>query len=557
MDASERGDSYITAHKEAQSLVSLNDQHQFYRNYSSGLGIAREVIFEHTPETVVDKRSLSLIQVDDLHRAIDRTTTATGSAELYRSLVCPPTDVEIIWAKQRSVEELGSDDHLRQRVTDYLESYRIGEESLFDFLNGRIDPRFPYSVLKKATQAGARMFEAAEDLPEPESEYLVELVSAVKGHQDSTSYRLMRGPIYSTFRGLKPKEDVHLYTPRQRFRPSRLTIENIAPSIPIIALWGAQSAGIVDGESVRELLNQNLAAVFALSTASAGPFMTLFMSATKPQLDYGRVIKPLKDIVVEDQSFTGVVDAVGKLDELMSFYKYPKTVPYETVVPKVTDGPKHTFEAKDLRNPVLVDIGEDDIVPITVSLDEHRLTFITGPNSGGKTTACLSVTQNQLLGQNGGSILASYGILNAADRIAYQAPLFDALQDAEGRFGTQLIETRDIFFSISPLSLVIIDELAEGTTVEEKKITSEDILHGFQTIGGTTILVTHNHDLVTAFQARDSGQFWQVELDGEEPTYKVVPGISTHSHADKIAKKVGFSREDIDRHLRDSGYLSE
>ena len=49
------------------------------------------------------------------------------------------------------------------------------------------------------------------------------------------------------------------------------------------------------------------------------------------------------------------------------------------------------------------------------------------------------------------------------------APKSDSIRDAEGRFGSELKRTRDIFFKATPRSLIILDELAEATTYKEKQ----------------------------------------------------------------------------------------
>jgi hypothetical protein len=36
------------------------------------------------------------------------------------------------------------------------------------------------------------------------------------------------------------------------------------------------------------------------------------------------------------------------------------------------------------------------------------------------------------------------------------------------------------------------------------------------------------------------------------PTFKLVDGISRVSHADRVAKKIGFSKQDIDNYLAKS-----
>ena len=139
--------------------------------------------------------------------------------------------------------------------------------------------------------------------------------------------------------------------------------------------------------------------------------------------------------------------------------------------------------------------------------------------------------------------------------ISYQAPKFDGLQDAQGRFGTELMRTRDIFYSTSPKSLVILDELAEGTTFEEKLHESFEILSDFHTIGNNTVLVTHNHSLVDRFMEKKKGQSLMVEFNGDKPTFSMTFGVSRVSHADRIVQKINFSKDDRYRYMKTKGYV--
>ena len=41
----------------------------------------------------------------------------------------------------------------------------------------------------------------------------------------------------------------------------------------------------------------------------------------------------------------------------------------------------------------------------------------------------------------------------------------------------------------------------------------------------------------------------QVEFLNDQPTYRVIEGISRVSHADRVARKIGFSKDDIARYL--------
>ena len=124
------------------------------------------------------------------------------------------------------------------------------------------------------------------------------------------------------------------------------------------------------------------------------------------------------------------------------------------------------------------------------------------------------------------------------------------MNDGEGRFGSELKRTKDIFLASSAKSLVILDELSEGTTFEEKMESSFNVLNGFYRKGNSTLLITHNHQLVDECVKKRLGTPKQVEFLDDLPTHKIIDGISRVSHADRVAKKIGFSKEDIEQYLR-------
>jgi len=187
-------------------------------------------------------------------------------------------------------------------------------------------------------------------------------------------------------------------------------------------------------------------------------------------------------------------------------------------------------------------------------MNEQRLTVVTGANSGGKTTYCKTIAQAQLLAQIGCYIPAEEARLAIADGILYQAPMFESIVDAEGRFGTELKRTKDVFLKATPKSLVVMDELAEATTYEEKMEISYAVLDGFSKIGSTTILVTHNHELAERLQKEGRSQNLQVEFRKRRPTYRLLPGTAKKSHAELVAEKIGFSPKDIDLYLKRRGF---
>ena len=266
--------------------------------------------------------------------------------------------------------------------------------------------------------------------------------------------------------------------------------------------------------------------------------------------DRDSCIKPLREEYRQSTDVGGVLDALGKLDELLSLVKYAES-DEALALPELVIAEHHKISLKNAKNPVLSKV-DVTYVGNDFELDHEKLVLITGPNSGGKTAFCKTVTQIQLLAQIGSYVPADSATLTVADKIFYQAPEISHLDDGEGRFGSELKRTKAIFLATTAKSLVVLDEIAEGTTFEEKMETSTNVLNGFYQKGNSTMLITHNHQLVDHFVEQRTGIALQVEFVNEDPSYKLVPGISRVSHADRVAKKIGFSKEDIAGYLADS-----
>lgn len=525
-------------------IIELN-----YRNYiiderNRDQPFDSRKMFDLLTETVADKRTLQLIEIHDLFEAMDHTITKVGSAHLFHSLVNPSESIELIHAKQDSFCELESNVKLQSAIIEFLTVFSRGEDKLFKLLNAHMQALMPYHDFIAATKTIKYMMEAAKT-PKPETVYLDSLFKSILSFVGSPTASLISGPRYRTMQGIKAAEEKKPFL-RLPFRPSRFTIGSFLPLLPGL-IFGA---GWLFG-----FMHEGVAFTFFMLTAGISLLGVLYGGVIKPIFDYETAILPIRDRLLNSNRFGSAIEAVAAIDELMSFVNSNQAPPHHpTCIPEFTNNPHHHFIAKGLRNPTQ-SANDLDYVPNDISLDGCRTTFITGPNSGGKTTISKTIVQNQILGQIGAPVLASSARINMADRITYQAPAFDTLIDEEGRFGTELKVTRDIFYNTTPQSLVILDEIAEGTTTHEKMSLSGDIMEGFHTIGNNTLLVTHSSELVEHFRQQGKGQYLQVEFSGQKPTHRLIPGISTESHALRVATKIGFSPDDIREHLAKKGYI--
>lgn len=529
-----------------QLIIELNNMNDVVDERRGDTAFSSHAMFELLPETVADKRTLQAVEIHDLYTSLNHTITDVGSARLFHSLMNPSESIELIHAKHDAYCELESNQRLQDGIAEYLHAFRQGEAHLFRVLNGHLTSLMPYGDYKKAINSIKIMQEAVDRIPQPETIYLDSLIKNIQSFQGSPVSDMVRGPILRTIAGVKAKSEKEGWTPSMNFRPTRFGPGTLVPFAPGLSFGAAWFFGLMDPVMAEGMF---------LMTSWVSLLGMLYGAVFKPMFDFETAILPVRKRLLDSNRFASAIESVAAIDEILSFIKFGQAMPHATVMPEVTNHASHYFEAKEMCNPVLAK-NDKDFVANDLELKENKLTFVTGPNSGGKTTFCKTIVQNQLLGQIGAPVVARQAKMNMADKIVYQAPAFDSLNDPEGRFGTELKVTRDIFYSVTPRSLAILDEIAEGTTAHEKVSFSVDILKGFHAIGNSTVLVTHSFEMVEYFEKIGMGKNLQVEFHNEKPTHRIIEGISKESHAYRVARKIGFSPENIKAYLQDKGYWS-
>lgn len=503
---------------------------------------------------VIDENAFKTIEVDELFDSVNHASTIAGQAVLFRSLTQPLDALDEIKAKQQAIEELRNNPALKEQLEQIVQHAVPNEKNFYLLLFGEFLGSFGtardeheiegygYLQYKRGVRFILELVEQIQAIEAPQSGYLKGIFKKIKAFADTRPYSLMKGPVYLSENGIQCKEERgEALLPAIIFKP------RIFKPLLITLFFGAVWAMAHFFPTAMFRIS-----VEAIPTASIFfvPLLLIYFPIVGG-FDRDSCIIPLRNEFKNSPAVAETLDALGQLDELLSFIKFAEAFGGSKVLPELVDAPHHRINLADARNPVLGKqnnsyVGNDFV------LDDDKLVLITGPNSGGKTAFCKTITQIQLLAQIGCYVPAKSAILTVADRIFYQAPEISHLDDGEGRFGTELKRTRDIFLASTAKSLVVLDELSEGTTIEEKMESSSNILNGFYRKGNSTILITHNHQLVDNFVAQGVGLPRQVEFANDAPTYKLVAGISRVSHADRVAKKIGFSKEDIDNYLSDS-----
>ena len=506
-------------------------------------------------EGVIDEATFKTIEVDALFDAVNYCQTIAGKVTLRRSLINPHASLAEIKAVQQASLELDQNPQLDQALQQVIADAGASESWLYQLLYGSFlgmfgasdNPNehegYGYEQYRKGTQCVIDLVQGLLALPAPQSSHLTKLIDQAREFSQSRIYSLMEGPAYITESGVKTKQEKSPWIPALRFNPSLFKPLFIGLLVGLALVFNMLP--ILDWMGIPAIV-RNLGMIIAAP-------MLLAYAPVVGTFDRDSCIYPLRDEFKQSEDLQKIIEVLGQLDQLLSFKLYAEQFGSNMVLPTMQASDKHHIKLQQAKNPVLAKINPD-YVGNELDLTDNRLFFITGPNSGGKTAFCKTIAQIQLLAQIGCKVPAEVAELSLADYIFYQAPEFSSLSDGEGRFGAELKRTKEIFLTSTAQSLVILDELSEGTTYEERLETSVNILDGFYRKKTTTILITHNHQLVDEFINKQIGQAWQVEfvdngtrLSG--PTYRLIPGISRVSHADRVAKKIGFSKQDIDDYL--------
>ena len=505
---------------------------------------------DELPEGSIDAETFRTIEVQRLFDLINDCKTLAGQTVLYHAFARPSIEGQAIRAKQAALEELRTDADLRQRISEVLGQAAKREVHFYRLLLGRFigvigAPKeamefsgFGYEAYSRGRRFFLRLIDAADDLPTPRSPYLRELIKGLRQVRATRAYALLRGPVFRVAGRVVSGAERTGLTPAVWFRPT--LFKPLILALIFFCMWVLVrlTPTILDVAFV----------LWPLVTIMGLPLLIIYVPAVG-EFDRERFIYPLRDTYKGSPEVMSVLESLGRLDELLCYLRFYEEFGSHCVVPEICDSRRHLMALSGVRNPLLA-WQQPGYVSNDIQLQEQRLTFITGANSGGKTALCKTIAQVQLLAQAGCYVPALEARMGVADRIFYQAPATSLLDDAEGRFGTELRRTKRIFFATSPNSLVILDELSEGTTFEERMEISQAILDGFLGLGNSTILVTHNHALAEYYRVGGVGQFLQVRFDGDLPSYRLQQGISRISRADAVAKKIGFTRKDIERHIR-------
>jgi DNA mismatch repair protein MutS len=556
LEVPERGKSLL---RSSESLVTefgietllLASQDFFY-----------ESAFKRFHDTAMTQATPRFAELEKLHRVLDTTSTVFGKLALLRHLIRPSTGLAEIIHRQEAVKELTANDVLRDQVQRFVDSCVTGhakgdlsrQDKILTLLGGPTPAREPYLpfLLKKLVK---QLFNAGERCSDPlsqlgkicaesgsienvESAHLQDTLAIFQEARQHSQFPVFRGEVCITPGKIGPRSAIRHVVPAWSFTAKPIDVEQMA----LGALYAASYGYLV----VRgDMLDENVKGLLASGLGLGGMIIGVGRLGAAPRM----VVKRASAMLLSAEPLLKVLDAVGELDALLAIVRFNERNKAFNSWPELFEADRYHLEAEGMRAPVVHE--QAHCVANSAVLTGGRPLIITGPNSAGKSTFINAVSHNQILAQIGAKVLATRFRVSVCDHFSYQGPDSVALS-SEGRFGMEMLETKRSFERASAKSLVVLDEVAGGTATDESREIAEWIIHdGLRELGCGAVMVTHDHELARKLDVRGGVDCAMLTLEDEQPTYRVQPGIATSSRPDRVLRSIGFTREDMERILRE------
>lgn len=197
------------------------------------------------------------------------------------------------------------------------------------------------------------------------------------------------------------------------------------------------------------------------------------------------------------------------------------------------------------RHPVVESLIKTPYTPNDTKLDfNQRMTIITGPNMGGKSTFMRQTALISLLAYCGSYVPAQSAKLGPIDRVFTRIGSADDLSSGKSTFMVEMTETSQILHHATNQSLVLMDEVGRGTsTYDGLSLAWACVLDLTRRIKCLCLFATHYFELTELGKENAISNFHVTakELNGNLILlHKVQHGPASQSHGLQVAKLAGI-----------------
>src|SRR6202034_2545491 len=212
------------------------------------------------------------------------------------------------------------------------------------------------------------------------------------------------------------------------------------------------------------------------------------------QREVARILRELTDLLrTNGPQIQALVAAIGRLDLL--FAKAQFASDFDCVIPRFSGEKDRRLILKDARHPLLQDVlrrQKKPILPISLALDENQRTLlISGPNTGGKTGSMKTVGLLALMAQAALPVPAADAEFPLFEQVLADMGDQQSIQESLSSFSSHIARVRQMLETVTPQSLVLLDELGRGTDPAGGGALGVGILESFRAHGAFTFASTH------------------------------------------------------------------
>lgn len=234
---------------------------------------------------------------------------------------------------------------------------------------------------------------------------------------------------------------------------------------------------------------------------------------------------------------------LGEIDSYIARAQYALKVNGVTPVLKE----HQTLSLLHARNPLLVEsIGYEKTVPISVDFSKCRTIIISGPNAGGKTAALKTVGLLLIMLKSGIQIPVSPdSVVGSFESLFIEIGDNQSIEENLSTFSSHLLNLNRIINEAGKGSIVLLDELGNGTEPNAGSGIASAVLLRLLRNGAFTLATTHHSKLKSLADSNTEieNAGFDFDLHTLKPTYILKQGLPGLSYAFELAGKLGFDDE--------------
>lgn len=447
-----------------------------------------------------------------LLNVLDKTETPMGSRNLYSWILNPLIELDKIKYRQDAVEEIYSDNLLRNAITDVLSEIRDTERLSGKVSNGNLTPKDALNLSKSLSNLPTLKFTLSGTTCKPlrdvyDSIYDFSEVTSLISHalKEEISVTALKdgGFIKKGFdreldrlRDIKENSNALLKELEEREKQATGIRTLKVGFNKVFGYYIEVSKSFKDKVPYSYVRKQTLTGGERFITEELKTLeeeiLTCLEKSLKIELEiFAKIKRLLAEHITDIQKSSKAVaflDSVNSLAIVAKKYGYVKPVIKEAGSELII---------KDGRHPIVESVSSSQFIPNDTNLhSKDRMMIITGPNMAGKSTYMRQVALITIMAHMGSFVPAKNCQIPITDKIFTRVGASDNLVFDQSTFMVEMNEVASILNKATKNSLIILDEVGRGTSTYDGLSIAWAVVEYVSTkIKANTLFATHYHEL--------------------------------------------------------------